>query len=251
MICIQCGAAYEDGLLECPYCHSENRKESLRRKREILEGYDKEAEKIKKEAGSYVKKTAGKWTGRFLAGVGILLAVGAVLTVLYLFGSFLFHKFAYVAKTDRLQKLEEYYQAGDYEALTAYMQEKKLYGREYTKYAEIQEICRELENMERDAGYIKEIGELDALSMEEKWETASYWVKDYLSSAKKALTAADTYLGDRLFWENEEGLEALWEETVKRLQDVGLEEDDITRIVTKEEEALTDLEEKLFELLTE
>ncbi len=249
MICNQCGAEFDNRLLQCPYCHSENRKEANRQKRQILEGYDREAENIRKEAEKYTQKTAGRWTKKLLIGIGIALAIGAVLTVVYLLGSRIFVKVEYAGKDATLAKLEEFYQAGEYAALAEYMWEEDLYGRDYGKYGEVWEIYAELEDMEQAVQYMEKVNSYTTFTREELWENFEFWAEDYISSAKKAMTSADTYLHDRVFWENEEGLQYLLDATVKNLTDIGFSQEEIERIATEDTESMVDLEEKLFEML--
>ena len=249
MICNQCGAEFDNRLLQCPYCHSENRKEANRQKRQILEGYDREADNIRKEAEKYTQKTAGRWTKKLLIGIGIALAIGVLLTVVYLLCTRIFVKAEYAGKDAKLAKLEELYQAGDYAALSEYMWEEDLYGRDYDKYGELWEVYAELEDMEQAVQHMEKVNSYTTFTREELWESFEFWAGDYISSAKKAMELSDTYISDRVFWENEDDLQSLLDITVEKLTDIGFSREEIDRIVAEDTEDLVDLEEKLFEIL--
>lgn len=249
MICNQCGAEFDNRLLQCPYCHSENRKEANRQKRQILEGYDREADNIRKEAEKYTQKTAGRWTKKLLIGIGIALAIGVLLTVVYLLCTRIFVKAEYAGKDAKLAKLEELYQAGDYAALSEYMWEEDLYGRDYDKYGELWEVYAELEDMEESVPYMEKVNNYTTFTREELWESFEFWAEEYISSAKRAMELADTYINDRVFRENEDVLQLLLDMTVEKLTDIGFSREEIDRIVTEDTEDLVDLEEKLFEIL--
>lgn len=249
MICNQCGAEFDNRLLQCPYCHSENRKEAKRQKRQILEGYDREAENIRKEVENYPQKVAKKWTKKLLLGIGIALAAGALLTVIYLLCTRIFVKAEYAGKDAQLAKLEELYQAGDYAALSEYMWEEDLYGRDYDKYGEVWEVYAELEDMEQAVQHMEQVSTYTTFSRDELWESFEFWSGDYISSAKRAMELADTYLNDRVFWENEDALQSLLDMTVENLTDIGFSREEIDRIVAEDTEDLVDLEEKMFEML--
>ncbi|MBO5166876.1 MAG: hypothetical protein J6B90_09810 [Lachnospiraceae bacterium] len=249
MICNQCGAEFDSNLLQCPYCHSENRKEAKRQKRQILERYDREAENIKKEAEGYAGRTAGRWTKKLLIGIGIVLAIGVLLTVVYLLCTRIFVKAEYAGKDATLAKLEELYQAGDYAALSEYMWEEDLYGRDYDKYGELWEVYAELEDMEQDVQHMEQVNTYTTFTRDELWESFEFWSGDYISSAKRAMKLSDTYINDRVFRENEDALQSLLDMTVENLTEIGFSREEIDRIVAEDTEDLGDLEEKLFEIL--
>ncbi|MBQ9135692.1 MAG: hypothetical protein IJX66_06320 [Lachnospiraceae bacterium] len=249
MICNQCGAEFDSNLLQCPYCHSENRKEAKRQKKQILEGYDREAENIKNEAEGYAGKTAGRWTKKLLLGIGVVLAIGVLLTVVYLFCTRILVKAEYAGKDAQLAKLEELYQAGDYAALSEYMWEEDLYGRDYDKYGELWEVYAELEDMVQDVEHMEQVSTYTTFSRDELWESFEFWSGDYISSAKRAMELSDTYINDRVFRENEDALQSLLDMIVENLTDIGFSREEIDRIVAEDTEDLGDLEEKLFEIL--
>ena len=249
MICNQCGAEFDNSLLQCPYCHSENRKEAGRQKNLILEGYDKEAENIRREAEKYPEKAARKWTGYLLLGICIALAVGVVLTILYLLCSSLFTRLEYAGENAVLAKLEEYYQAEDYAALSEYMREERLYGNTYEKYGEVKAVYELLAEMERAVCEMEQVNTYTGFSREEMWECVEYWAEDYISSAQKAMTLADGYINDRVFWDNEKVIQTLYGEVVEKLSSMGFSEEEIDRIGTEDTENLLDLKEKLFDIL--
>ncbi len=248
MVCNQCGAEYKKDLLQCPYCHSENKKEAKRQKRRILESYDREAAEIKREVEKYSEKAANKATKYLVLGVCAILALGVLLIILYLLCSKILFKMEYAGEEANIAKLESYFGAGDYESLCAYMDEKNLYDRDYDKYGEIWDVYDCLRDMDEARAQIATINGY-TFSKEEKWQSAEFWLGMYVESAGKVLSFSKEYSEDRVFRGNEEALLQLKEEALKELEEVGFTREEIDRLYTEEADALTDLKERLFEML--
>ena len=85
MVCKNCGAEYDKSSISCPYCGTENAQTAGKQKKEILQGYDREAAKIRKEAETFPQKTANRLTKRIVFAVGILALIGISFTILFIF----------------------------------------------------------------------------------------------------------------------------------------------------------------------
>lgn len=249
MVCNQCGAEYKNDLLQCPYCHSENHKEAKRAKRRILERYDREAADIKQETEKYPDKAANQFTKYLVLCIGAVLAVGIIVIVLYLLCSNIFLKLEYAGEKAHTAKLEAYFEAGDYAGLSSYMDEKDLYSRDYEKYGEVWDVYDSFTDMDEAIEHIEEICSYETFDEEDKRQSADYWLGMYVESAKQTLTLADEYTQDKVFRGNEEVLLELREEALGKLTDTGFSQEEIDRIYQEELENLTDMEERLFELL--
>lgn len=249
MVCNQCGAEYKNDLLQCPYCHSENQKEAKRQKRRILERYDREAADIRQETEKYPEKAANKFTKYLVLCICAALAVGIIAIVIYLLCSKIFFKMEYAGKEAHIAKLEAYFDAGDYAGLSGYMDDKNLYSRDYDKYGEVWDVYDRLTDMDEAIENVSEISEVKTFTEEEKWQCAEYWLGIYVESAKQVLTLADEYTQDKVFRGNEEVLLTLRAEATGKLTDTGFTQEEIDRLYQEDLENLTDLKERLFELL--
>ena len=78
VLCINCGGAYKQGQLNCPYCQAENRREAQRRKKAKLDAYDNEARQMEQNIVSRVVKTAT----RVLLMVAVVLVVGFLIATI-------------------------------------------------------------------------------------------------------------------------------------------------------------------------
>lgn len=128
MFCKNCGAEYEAEELHCPYCHAENKEAADKKKKEILEKYDMEAEQMKTQAEQYPREEARKRTNRILRGVGILLFLIVVLTIVMPVYTKISVNHAYEEQLVHTEKLEQLFVAEDYAGLKAYMTEHELTG---------------------------------------------------------------------------------------------------------------------------
>ena len=249
MTCKQCGAEYQNNLLQCPYCHSENPKEAKKQKRSILESYDKEAAAIKKEAEQYPEKAANKYTKMILVVLGIAIALGILAIWGYGFLGKVFFKLEMSGKENHMEKLESYLEEGNPAAVSAYMDEKDLYTSIYDKYSEVANIYDYLQDMQESKAQIKDIAGFASFSMEEKKECADSWLGWYIKDAHQALILSREYTEDKVFRGNEEMILSLQENVLAELRETGFTREEIERLYVEEAESLEDLEERLFEML--
>ncbi len=158
MICRNCGAEYADELLKCPYCDAENVEASYRKQQDYVNNYKKKAnffatlpDLLVNRTGSVMKKTA------ILIGVVFL-----VILLLGFLGAYISSKTAVWRMEKEVAKLEEYYQAEDYEGLEDYFYSlDSTYGGNYEKYDRVVEIYWRLNSCMRyfedwnDPNYLK------------------------------------------------------------------------------------------------
>lgn len=130
-VCKNCSAKYEASAICCPYCGAENTEAAYQKQREYVDGHknkskflEKLPERIVHLTDSAMKKTAFLAVGIFI----VVLLIGFVAAKIYSsMGAW---------RMDReVAKLEEYYQAGDYEGLQEYFWSlDSTYGGAYEKY---------------------------------------------------------------------------------------------------------------------
>lgn len=136
MICESCGGKYDDHLMLCPYCGSENMACAVEEQQDYIENYeekkknlDKVPGEIAKKASRHVVRIAAVLTVVFLAVLGIVWAVSRISA-----------DRALEKQQKQIQKLEEYYQSGDYHGMSEYLEESGAYGVSYRKYDQMSEI---------------------------------------------------------------------------------------------------------------
>ena len=229
MVCKNCGAEYDKSSISCPYCGTENAQTAGKQKKEILQGYDREAAKIRKEAETFPQKTANRLTKRIVFAVGILALIGISFTILFIFYGKLSVRAKYRQEQIYLEKLEALYQEGRYEEMEAYSRKKDLYGRAYQKYAQVMEINRYYERMESSIDEIRLI-EAGNSSTEQKKELSDYWMQDALLQASNVLQKCREYAEDDAFLGNEQVMEEFYHNCVGRLQEFGYTEEEIIAI---------------------
>lgn len=229
MVCANCGAAFPESELKCPYCGSENKEEAERRYSRKLEEFDQEAEEIKKLPEKMVSKSSKK-----LMIIGICGAGCAVICLLAVFaiGKISANR-EYKLLQRQLDQLESYYQAQSYPEMREYMAEKNIYGTAYKKYWEVAdayypylEMCREIELF----------GEIVA---DGDGERILYSLQTGLRYGADALDVSQSGMEDKGILGNEDVLAGINEDTVKKLkEELGLKDEEIESLTANREEII-------------
>lgn len=226
MICKSCSAEYDDNILVCPYCGSENKKAAQELKEDILEAYDKEAEMIQKTAEQYPEKTARKWTKTIVRVVVVIIILGIIVSIVAIVAAKLSVSAGYKKEQRHLSELEELYQAGDYAAVETYLRDKELWSSAYEKYDEIARVYAYYAYMENDMKHIEDILSSE-ISGEEKPEVITPWCENVLEDAASTMELSKKYAEDMQFLGNEEELTNLYEDVVTQLEQMGYSKEEI------------------------
>ncbi len=148
MICIGCGAAYDDKAYSCPYCGKENEKMTAVRQQEQIE-------KIYADTGNVVLepvRRANSVTKKFVIIItllGLLVVVGVVVGIL-VSGPMGMNK--YEQQQEKLKKLEELFDNRDYKAMDKILDKTNdAYSSAYDKYREAVDIAEDIEYCQREA----------------------------------------------------------------------------------------------------
>lgn len=243
MICKFCNGEYPSDVPVCPYCGTENEEVADRRKKEILTGYDKEERDIRKQAEEFPKKAAHKLTKYILMGIAGVLAAGIVIALISILVGKLSVNLSYKNEQVHLEKLEELYQTGDYAAIKTYLRKHDLWSRDFEKYSQVAEAYEKYVHMEEAAEEIEEIISEGVMTYEEKVELCSYWMENILEYAAKVLHTCDEYANDKIFLQNEEELQALYDRCTAYLKEFGFATEDIELLQNWDGES--DLEEQM------
>lgn len=131
MICKNCGAQIDENLLECPYCGTENKEVAKRQQEEYIDGYERKKEDLNKLPEIAARRATKK--------VPIVIAVIVVLFLAVFLCTWLFGRDSagdtLEKQKEQIAKLEEYYQAGQYEEMYDYLNElEHSYSATYEKY---------------------------------------------------------------------------------------------------------------------
>lgn len=229
MICNSCGGEYADDLLICPYCHSENEKAVEETKEDILEGYDDAAKHLIAEAEKYPKEKANRLAGKIVLIVVAVVVIGAMITLVAVFGNRNKGRKGLNAKNKHIDKMEAFLLDEDYEGLKSYMEQYRL-GYGYDKYDEVRDTYVAYSGILRNDENIKwHKGEPD--NDRETWEGfVLFHVKRIIILSGNVMGYYEKYADDDNFWGNEDILGDMYFATLEILSGYGLTEEEIAEI---------------------
>lgn len=209
MICKNCNGEYPSDALACPYCGTENMKAATRQKKEILQSYDKEEKEIIRHAETYVKKTAHKWTKYIVAGVGVALAIGVVITMIVIASGKLSVSMSVAGTQKHIEKLDAFCEAGEYAEMREYLRDRELWDKEYDKYWQLADTYQEYIRIEEAEEHLVSIAAGEVMTQEGKIDCSDYWIEDILESGTTLMTLCEEYTSDTEFLYNEDALEEI------------------------------------------
>lgn len=166
MICKNCGSELIDGLLQCPYCGTEDTKEAVEQQKEYIEEYKDKIEGLKDMPERVAKKGKSKTTNVliFLMLLSVCMCIVVAIISSLLGGNKLQNQENY------LEKLEELYQEKDFDELEAYYKKINMRGGSFTKYSRVIDVYERLYyidslklNYEQVRDYSKPIEEMEYL----------------------------------------------------------------------------------------
>lgn len=142
MYCKHCGASIDDDVLLCPYCDSENEKVAKKEQDAHIEYYDTKTKELKKIPDKIVNKSTQITLVAIAVGILVFLIVMVVVFAVSSFKA----KTSMTTQDKHLRKLEELYEAYDYEKLEDYLDKHKLNGGSYDKYGLCVSLNRQYNN---------------------------------------------------------------------------------------------------------
>lgn len=172
MICKNCNAQISEKKLLCPYCGAENAEVAKKQQQDYLKSFEEKKKTLKKVPEKVVRKTT-KWL--LYGAMGTLALV--ILVIIVVIGFSGLTNADMMAKQEKeLEKLEQYYLAGDYEKLSSYLDKinsTNARGGRYEKYWRIVDIYDSMDwhikCLKSNTEYVKNI-DLDAMNVEEDLE---------------------------------------------------------------------------------
>ena len=159
MICENCGAEYDEHLLLCPYCGTENDRAAQLEHQKEMHDLNEKTEKLRQAPERAARKGSQIVTKMAVAAVIGVLVVSAVIWVVTRIQA----GNALGQQEKQLAQLEEYYEAGDYEQMEQYLDSLEYgYSSTFAKYRNAvdwnQLMEYQLDMMENDAEYAKQGG---------------------------------------------------------------------------------------------
>ncbi|MBR5800313.1 MAG: hypothetical protein IKY23_09660 [Lachnospiraceae bacterium] len=245
MICKYCGGEYGDDVLACPYCHAENPAAVKAEKSEILEGYDEEAEKIRKEADLYPAKMAGAWSKKVV--LGILAGAVACVLLLALFKYMLGveDRNSLAREQKKFAEMEAFLEADDYAGLEEYLFTKNIKVYEYEKYEQVIDMHNLYEriletdgDLEKFAAYLDPSYINDLMKNESAEMLADMYINRILGCSGNIVESYLKYGQDTRFLGNEADLEKIYQDTVAELKEYGLTDEEIGQLPKQEDAPL-------------
>lgn len=208
MNCKNCGAKYDKKSLNCPYCGSENKIVAEKQKKEILDRYDREAKEMEV---TVPRQAVNRWTKYVLLGLGIVIVLFIVITVITVIISGISAKFTYNKDQHQLERLEEYFQKQDWQGMNEYMDDKEIRTQIYSKYTEVNDAWNYYDDYQNVVGIAG------------TEELALYYMYNVLEGTKKAME-------DKALLGNENVMEDFYNDAVNELKEKGFSEEEINEI---------------------
>lgn len=225
MICKNCGAEIDDGLLLCPYCKTENEEVAhAEHKEEINEILDKA-----EELATRPERIAEKVNHKISRAACFVAAGFAVLLLLVFVISRILGDTSGNKQEKKVAKLEKFYVAGDYAGMSECLDSMEdAYGALFQKYRSVQRAYRYMDEMESDYRNIKEYREDDV--SERVRESQAFVVALYLGNSRDVLHMVEEAEAEGFRYGESEAMLFFREEVYRLMKEyAGITEEEIQR----------------------
>ena len=179
MICKNCGAEYDDNLIQCPYCEAENTTKVYQNHYEYIDDLKKRT----KDVNNLSNKIANASTSIFVKGIVALFVIVVIVLVIGFIWAKANGAIGLGKKEKDLEKLENLYEMGDYNQMLDYYYDCGFRGGAFEKYHRIGSVyssyewaMSDLESLKTYTGFVK-----NGTAKEEPMDT------DILSCVKRIL----------------------------------------------------------------
>lgn len=199
MICENCGAEYDEHLLLCPYCGTENDRAAQLEHQKELHDLNEKTEKLRQAPESVARKGSQIVTKMAVAAVIGVLVVASVIWVVTRIQA----GNALGQQEKQLAQLEEYYEAGDYEQMEQYLDSLEYgYSSTFAKYRNAvdwnQLMEYQLDMMENDAEYAKQGGIVGVSELEFGMNWTFETLYDIAEQAKRQYPHGEQAVGEEV-----------------------------------------------------
>lgn len=225
MICKNCGAEIDDGLLLCPYCNTENEEVAHEEhKEEINEILDKA-----EELTTRPERIAAKVNHKISRAACFGAAGFAVLLLLVFIISRILGDTSGDKQEKKVAKLEKFYAAGDYAGMCECLDSMEdAYGALFQKYRSVQRAYRYMDDMESDYKNIKAYREEEV--SESVMESRVFLVGLYLGNSRDVLHMVEEAEAEGFRYGESEAMLSFREEVYRLMkEDAAVTEEEIER----------------------
>lgn len=202
MKCPYCGYEYDDSLLRCPFCNTENTKEAREQQQKTIWSLHEESQDIRKNMPKRMLQKADRMAGKLL----IRILIGIVFIVFLAALAGLLYQWNRSRILDRnLNKLEQCLQQQDFDQLYEYMDDIDDYTADYEKFYDVFYAYRNLIYAQESLEWYYD-SEKDEYSSD---EIRTWYLAAAISDCLNALNDTEPGLNDQLILGNEAALEEL------------------------------------------
>lgn len=210
MICPNCGAEYPDEAVRCPHCQSENERIVQKRKKEVLNAFDREAEQLKTELPRKKVQKISTVIWIVLAGLVVMILFGLLFGTVWTKYS---AKIKYTNTKRHIAQMEELLENEKYQEFFKYADQIDLWESSYLKYKQIYDVGERrlrwmYQEYETYCGYLER--EEEWLTDTEREKYMVLYMTDVLEDAADTLQLTKQYIYDRVILGNEKLLQE-WE----------------------------------------
>lgn len=159
MICENCGAEYDDHLLLCPYCGTENARAAQMEHQKEMHDLNEKTEQLRQ-----APERAARRGSQIVTKIAVIVVIAVLVMAAGIWVVTRIQAGSALSQQEKqLAKLEEYYEAGDFEQMEEYLDSLEHgYSSTFAKYRNAVDWHRlmnyQLEMMENDAEYAKQGG---------------------------------------------------------------------------------------------
>ena len=233
MICKNCGAEYDDNLIQCPYCEAENTQKVYQNHYEYIDDLKKRTTDVK----NLSNKITNTSTSIFVKGIVAFVVIIVIVLIIGFIWAKANGAIGLENQEKDLEKLESLYQSGNYNEMLEYYYDCDSRGGAFEKYYRIGSVygtyewaVSDVDNLKTYAGFVKdgtakaELMDTDIKTclkhiFEAMSEIAEYREEGYLYGEEEVLEQIDgnlyEILEEELFWAEDKIEELLKEYRAK------------------------------------
>ena len=197
MICENCGAEYDDHLLLCPYCGTENDRAAQMEHQKEMQDLNEKTEKLRQ-----APERAARRGSQIVTKIAVIAVIGVLVTAAVIWAvTRIRAENALSQQEKQLAKLEEYYEAGDFEQMEQYLDSLEYgYSSTFAKYRNAVDWNRlmkdQLEMLESDAEYAKQGGVIGVSELEFGMDWTFETLYDISEQAKRHYPHGEQEVGE-------------------------------------------------------
>lgn len=200
-VCPYCGAPLEKNATHCSHCLHEIESVAKKRHEDTIKGLQKDRRAMKK---ALPKKIVSFFSHKIAIVVTILILLALVGILVAFVSAKIKNAFTNNTEEKWLERLEEYYSAGEYKELTEYVEENYIYGYKFDKYTQVADAYYYYMKLVEEWDYYNDMGPKVSSDLR---VDIMYWVLYY---GIRGMLAAEEGYGDNGILGNETLLKEIY-----------------------------------------